>query len=170
MIKEEQQPEHLKLLMSPNRSMSWQGNVRILASLFALSGLIISAMLYVGAWPVVPFAGLELIAVTAALYYTALRCRQQEVLIIESDALRLEKGIYKLESQWELPRRYTRLVMTEPAHPWTPPALHLRHRETEVPLAPFLNVDDNARLVQALQRQGITIERRARVSIASGPF
>lgn len=156
--------------MTPNRSMSWQGNVRILASLFALSGLIIGAMLYVGAWPVVPFAGLELAGVTAALYYTALRCRQQEILIIEDEALRLEKGIYRLESKWELPRRYTRLVMTEPPHPWTPPALHLRHRDTEVPLAPFLNSDDNALLVQALQRQGIAIERRARASIASGPF
>ncbi|MHA7880514.1 MAG: DUF2244 domain-containing protein [Saccharospirillum sp.] len=165
MIKEERLNDHFRLLLTPNRSMSWQGNVRILASLFAVSGLIVSVMLYVGAWLVVPFAGLELAAVTAALYYTALRCRQQEILIIEAEALRLEKGIYKLESQWELPRRYTRLVMTEPAHPWTPPALHLRHRDTEVPLAPFLNSDDNARLVQALQRQGIAIERRARATM-----
>lgn len=165
MIKEVRQEDQLKYLLTPNRSMSWQGNVRILASLFALSALIVSAMLYVGAWPVVPFAGLELAAVTAALYYTALRCRQQEILIIEGDALRLEKGIYKLESQWELPRRYTRLVMTEPPHPWTPPALHLRHRETEVPLASFLNSDDNALLVQALKRQGIAIERRARSAV-----
>ena len=146
--------------LTPNRSLSWQGNLRILYSLCGLSAVIVTGMIIAGAWVVLPFVGLELGALAAGLYYTALCCRQQEVLSLNGDSLVLEKGIYRRQSRWQWPRRYTRVRLDVPRHPWTPPAVFLRHRDEEVPLAPFLNHEDTADLVRALEQAGLTVERR----------
>jgi len=117
-------------------------------------------MIWLGAWVVLPFAGLELAAVGAGLYYTARKCRQQEVLEIVGDNLRLEKGRYRKEVEWEMPRRYLRVHIDVPRHPWTPQKFFLAYRGTEVSLASFLNVDDAKKLLGILESEGLLIERR----------
>lgn len=160
MVRQLQHGNDIQVLLTPNRSFSWRGNVAILLSLCALMLVIVIGMIWAGAWLVLPFAGLELLALTAALYYTARKCQRQEVLVITGDTLRLEKGVYRKQAQWELPRRYTRVRLARPRHPWTPPQLYLNHRDTEVPLAPFLNLEDMNNLIGTLERSGLTIERR----------
>lgn len=160
MVRQLQRGNDIQVLLTPNRSFSWRGNVAILLSLSAFLLVIVIGMIWAGAWLVLPFAGLELLALTAALYYTARKCQRQEVLIITAETLRLEKGIYRKQAQWELPRKYTRVQLAMPRHPWTPPKLYLYHRDTEVPLAPFLNLADTHKLVETLERGGFLIERR----------
>lgn len=152
--------EGIRLLLTPNRSLSWQGSVRVWLALCGVSLLVASLMTWLGAWVVLPFAGLELAAVGAGLYYAARKCRQQEVLEIVGDNLRLEKGRYRKEAEWEMPKRYTRVYIDSPKHPWVPQKLTLSHRDTEVVLANFLNIDDSAKLVSILEGQGLTIQRR----------
>lgn len=149
-----------QLRLTPNRSMSWRGNMKILYALCGVSVVIATGMVLAGAWMVLPFLGLELGALAIGLYTTSLGCRQQEVLSLMDDTLILEKGVYRRQTQWQWPRRYTRVRLEVPRHPWTPPALYLGHRDEEVPLAPFLNHPDTATLVQALERAGLSIERR----------
>lgn len=149
-----------RLLLTPNRSLSWQGNVRIWLALCAVSAVIVTGMFLLGAWVVLPFAGLELMAVAAGLYQTARKCRRLEVLRISPESLLLEKGIFRKEVEWKLPRRATRVHLISPRHPWSPPKLFLLHRETRIALASFLNSDDTNILVNILENQGILIERR----------
>jgi len=153
-------PTGTSLRLTPNRSLSWRGNLKILYSLCGLSALIVTGMILAGAWVVLPFVGLELGALAVGLYYTALCCRQQEVLSLDDETLTLEKGVYRRQSRWQWPRRFTRVCLELPRHPWTPPAVYLSHRDDEVPLAPFLNHQDTTELVQALERAGLTVERR----------
>lgn len=149
-----------RLLLTPNRSLSWQGNVCIWLALCAVSAAIVTGMFLLGAWVVLPFAGLELLAVAAGLYHTARKCRRLEVLRISPENLLLEKGIFRKEVEWTLPRRTTRVHLISPRHPWSPPKLFLLHRETRIALASFLNIDDTNILVDILENQGILIERR----------
>lgn len=160
MVKQLQGNDTIRILLTPNRSLSWRGNLRFLLSLVVLSLVVMAGMVTVGAWVVLPFFGLELSALAGALYYTARRCRQQEVLVVEVERLRLEKGIYRKQAEWAWPRRYTRVLMEVPRHPWTPPALYLSHRDTRVALAPFLNLEDTRSLVRSLERLGFAIECR----------
>lgn len=146
--------------LTPNRSLSWRGNLWILYSLCGLSAVIVTGMIIAGAWVVLPFVGLELGALAFGLYYTALCCRQQEVLSLDGDTLTLEKGVYRRQARWQWPRRYTRVTLELPRHPWTPPAIYLSHRDDTVPLAPFLNQRDTVKLVQALEQAGLPVERR----------
>lgn len=158
MIRHGQHSDGVRLLLSPNCSLSWRDNVRIWIALCTLSAIIVTGMVWAGAWLVFPFAGLELGALGGAFYYTARQCRKQEVLIISSDRLHLEKGLYRKQHEWSLPRPYTRVRLTTAAHPFTPPKLSLQHRDTNVPFAEFLNSDDTEALVSLLEQHGVRIE------------
>ncbi|MDG5499538.1 DUF2244 domain-containing protein [Marinobacter sp. BGYM27] len=155
----------IRLLLAPNRSLSWRGNVRIWLVLCAVSLLISIGMLTAGAWVVLPFAGLEVLAVGAGFYYTARQCQRQEVLTFSDNNLRLEKGVNHIEASWDLPRHYTRLKMTEPRHVWTPRRLFLVCRDLEIPLAPFLNLDDIKALTRILEREGLRIQHQPVTSV-----
>ena len=70
-------PDGFRLVLTPNRSLSWHGNVRIWAALFVLSALIATGFTLMGAWVIIPFAGLELIALACGIYLTSRECQRQ---------------------------------------------------------------------------------------------
>lgn len=160
MVEQIQHPDGIRLLLTPNHSLSWRGNVRIWLGLLALSTVIAGGMALAGAWVIIPFAGLELAALAAAIYLTSRACQRREVLTIDDTDIHLEKGRTQKLAQWTLPRRYARLRLNAPPHPFTPPKLELVHRDTQVSLGTFLNIEDTDALIQLLQSRGLVIERR----------
>ena len=150
----------VRLLLTPNRSLSWQGNVRIWAALFIVSALIATGFSLAGAWVIIPFAGLELIALACGIYLTSRSCQRQEVLFISNDDIRLEKGRKRKQAEWTLPARYARLQVHSPPHPFTPAKLRLAHRDTEVSIGGFLNIEDTEKLIGMLEQKGLLIERK----------
>ncbi|MCG8517802.1 MAG: DUF2244 domain-containing protein [Pseudomonadales bacterium] len=151
----------IRLLLTPNRSLSWRGNV-IIWCLLCLPVLAATlALTLAGAWMVLPFAGLELGALAAGLYCTSRDCHRKEVLTIDRDLVRLEKGHSHRQCQWEWPARYTR-VCQQTSNRLLPanPRLYLQHRDTRILLAGFLNPSDVDRLLVILAGAGLTIDRR----------
>ena len=153
-------PDGLRLQLTPNRSLSWRGNVGVWLCLFALSAAIATGFSLAGAWVIVPFAGLELIALAAGVYLTARACQRQEVLSVEGDDIHLAKGRLRKQEEWTLPRRYACLKIDRPAHPFTPPRLALAYRGNEVSLGTFLNMEDTEQLIALLENKGLLIERK----------
>lgn len=151
----------LRLLLTPNQSLSWRGNVQVWLALFTVSLVIATGMALAGAWVVMPFAGLELIAVAAGIYYTAQACQTREILSVDTDCFTLEKGRRVKQAEWTLPRRYARVRANMPRHPFTPPKLSLTYREQIIPLGAFLNVEDTQILLRILEGKGVDIDRRA---------
>lgn len=160
MVEQLDHPGGTRLLLTPNRSLSWKGNVRIWIGLAVLSAIIGIGWALAGAWVILPFAGLELIAVAAGIYLTSRDCQRKEVLTMEADVIQLEKGRKQKCAQWTLPRPYTRLQMNAPVHPFAPAKLFLSHRDDHVSLGGFLNVEDTERLIETLEALGFTVERK----------
>lgn len=160
MIERIQTDNGTSLVLTPNRSLSWQGNLILWCAFSLLVLIIASGMALAGAWVVLPFAGLELLGLLAGLYYTSRQCHRQEVLCLTADTVRLEKGLNQKEQEWEMPRQWVRLYLTMPLRGWKPPRLQLVHRDTEVTLAPFLNQEDTRALVDFLESRGILVERQ----------
>ena len=152
--------EGQRYLLTPNRSMNWKGNVRIWLGLFVLTAVIVTGFSLIGAWMILPFAGLELAALAAGFYYSSRQCQKQEVLVLGLDLIRLEKGMKRKEAEWEMPRQHSRLWQDEARHPFTPPKLHLQFRDQEVSLGHFLNIEDTKTLIAILQCYGILIQKR----------
>ena len=147
------------LRLTPNRSLSWEGNILFFALIAMVTLMVAVGWSLAGAWMILPFAGLELVVVAYGLYYTSRQCYRQEVLVLTNDTVRLEKGVNQKESEWSMPRGWARVIMEMPRHGFAPPRLMLAYHDTRVPLARFLNPRDLETFVEFLENAGIRVER-----------
>ncbi|EMP56184.1 hypothetical protein MSNKSG1_09933 [Marinobacter santoriniensis NKSG1] len=160
MVERLRYPGGLRLLLTPNRSLSWRGNVRIWVLLALISGVIAGGWALVGVWLILPFAGLELIGVAAGIYVTSRNCQRKEVVTIEGDTIHIEAGISRKEHDWTLPIHNTRLESFPPNTPFDCHKVRLTNRQQQIPLGDFLNNADTDALVHAMKARGINILQR----------
>ena len=91
-----------QITLSPNNSLSWGGNLLFL--FFVSFPILVIAITFAiaGAPIILPFAGLEILVVTIAIWYISKRNNRQEVIKLSFDKLIIEKGIKKPEIFKEL--------------------------------------------------------------------
>ncbi len=68
--------------------------MKLMAALAALALVIALGFVHIGAWLVLPFAGLELVAFAFAFYYIRLHAGDFETITILDDVVRIEQHIY----------------------------------------------------------------------------
>jgi uncharacterized membrane protein len=109
-------------------------------------------MTALGFWLILPFAGLELLAVGTGLYVVARRCQACEVIDITDDAIRIAKGSRHPEQQWILQRVWARVVLERCAKQWYPSRLWIRSHGQAVEIGSFLNEEERQHLAAELSR------------------
>ncbi len=154
----------LQIVLTPNRSMSWRGNQYFILSLLVLSGSIGVGFALLGAWVILPFAGLEMLAVSGALYYVSWKLNYRQVIELELDRLTIEKGYYKPKKVWRFKREDVALTIEPAQHPWDTPTIRLQHKHEVIVLGEFLSQADHKLLVDSLRDAGLY----ARSQTASG--
>ena len=114
-----------------------------IATAFALKGL----------WPVLPFAGLELLALGAALVVVQKRNRYREVLWFETDRVRVEFGVVGqgARSSCEWPRALARVWLEHGPHPSSPTQLVLACGAQWVTIGSCLTDDERAALARRVK-------------------
>jgi uncharacterized membrane protein len=106
-----------RIVIGTNASLDFRGAVWFLGSLSALALTVAMVCVYIGFWPVLPFAGAELMAVTAAVWVSLRRNRYREVLSLDESRLRIEFGVAGPQgrggalSSVEFPRPWVRVVI-----------------------------------------------------------
>ncbi|MBV8062944.1 MAG: DUF2244 domain-containing protein, partial [Nevskia sp.] len=81
-----------RLVIGPNASMSVRQAVWFMAWMCTVSLAIGGFFAWRGFWPILPFAGLELAALAAALVVSLRRNRYREVVHFEDECIRIEVG------------------------------------------------------------------------------
>jgi uncharacterized membrane protein len=130
----------------PNRSLSRAGRALFLASIFAVSMGIAAAFAAFGAWPILPFAGIEMLALGLAFLYLERRSGDYERLAVEGDLIVLERCEAGVTSRHEMNRLWARLVEREGAR------LALRYGGRELEIGRFLDEAQRAALARGLAR------------------
>ena len=141
------------IVAEPNRSASWQTNKLVLILMCCLSGTIALGFAAIGAWPILPFAGLEMLALGSALYYVCWKLRYRHVITLGSGTVRVQKGHYYPKKSWDIPVDDAALSVTPENHPWEAPGITLFSRGEEIPLGEFLNREDSLKLLTLLKGQ-----------------
>ena len=144
-----------RLVLEPNRSMSWQTNKKILLVMFLVNLVIGISFAMVGAWMILPFAGLEIMLVGIGMYYVCWKLNFKEVIIIESESLVLQKGVYYPKKTWQWQRSNTKLIRQPSRYRMSAPKLFLRHLNESIEVGEFLNVKEKKKLREGLQKLGI---------------
>jgi uncharacterized membrane protein len=111
-----------------------------------------------GYWPVLPFAGLEVIVLGIAFYRCLSRSQLREVVTVGSEVVSVEKGRQQPQQRWECPRAWARVVLEHAPIAWYPRRLTVAFQGRRVEIGQFLNEEERGVLAdelrQALQRNG----------------
>ena len=140
-----------RFVLRPNRSLSWRGTLCWFLSLVALSAAIGLGFAAHGLWLVLPFAGLEMLAVGAGLYFVSRDCHRCEVIHVAEHAIQIERGWDGPARVTRLPRRRSRVELVRSAH-WSPSRLTLHAQGYSEEVGRFLNEQEREGLASDLAR------------------
>lgn len=155
MIEVHQKNNETQLILSPNRSMSWESNKRILWVLFFVNMTIAAAWSVMGAWMVLPFAGLEVLCVGIGMYYVSWKLSFKQIIVINADSLVLQTGVYFPKQEWRWQLSNTLLLRKPNKYRMSAPDLFLKHLNDKVEVGEFLNRKEKKDLRQHLNNVGI---------------
>lgn len=100
-----------QITVRPNNSLSPLNSIKLLVVLAVLALLIAFSFMSVGAWLVLPFAGLELIGFAYAFHYIGLRSNDFEVVSVIGDTVVVEKFGYRQSSKAEFQRYWAQVTL-----------------------------------------------------------
>jgi uncharacterized membrane protein len=152
----------LIIIARPNHSATWGDNVLLLLALAAPVLTIAVVFALLGAWLILPFAGVALLALGTVLYRVNWEQQYRHVITFSDDSVWIDKGHYAPSQRWRFPRHSTGLTITPERHPWDGPELCVHDRNESVTLGEFLNREDSLKLIDLLQREIRVRARSAR--------
>ncbi len=139
-------------VIRPNQSLSWRGALRIyLVITICVMGTALAFALH-GFWPVLPFAGLELIALGTAFYLCLSRSQNREVVSVGASVVTVEKGRHEPQEHWECPRAWARVLLEQSPIAWYPSRLSIAYQERRVEIGRFLHEAERRELADALEQ------------------
>lgn len=141
-----------KVVARPNCSLSPRSMMLVVASIATLSLLIGISFTFIGAWLVLPFAGLEMLAIAYAFYYIHCHSGDYESITIEGDTLSIEKHDYKYDSRTIFNRYWARVLLRK--QPCGDQSLFLKSHGKEVEFGRhFMNNDQRLLLAEQLKKR-----------------
>lgn len=125
-------------LLRPTRSMSWSEAKRFIALVTVLCALIGGSAAWFGLWLVMPFSGLEALAVAVAFYVVLKAGERREYVCIEGDRLVIETGAREVEHRYEFNRPWVRVDLRRSRYRHHPTRLFVGSHGRAVELGRFL--------------------------------
>lgn len=141
-----------QVVIRPNQSLSWRGNMVVLASLGLVMATIATGFALMGLWLVLPFAGLELLAVAVALYLTCRRLANSEVISLSPAAIRVESGYRYPESSHRVTRDWVRIDLYDRDASAQRSRLYIRSQGQAIEVGACLTDEEREKLARELRR------------------
>lgn len=141
-----------RVVLRPNIAVNWRQTL-LVYGIVAASCLGVAIVFgVIGFWPVLPFAGLEVGLLGWALYTSAQRADECEVVHIHGGRIEIQKGRRGPEQRWTLDLYWTEVALEPARHRWYAGRLLLRSRGKAIELGRFLQDDERAALARQLSR------------------
>lgn len=143
-------PIYMDRVIAPHRSLSPQGGAVLLAVVTAFNVLVAIFLLVVRAPPVLPFLGLDVLALWIALRASERAARRVERIRVTAEAVMVSREDEKgARTVWTSPTAFTRVGLDHPGEHDVRVRLMI-HRK-RLTLARALGPDQRAELADALQ-------------------
>ncbi|MCZ6804006.1 MAG: DUF2244 domain-containing protein [Proteobacteria bacterium] len=140
------------ILIMPNKAMPWHQLVWIYSTIASFTIGVALGFFSQGLTLILPFAGLEVVALGVVLYVSAWRGGVKEVVSVTEDKIRIETGHDAPEQQHELKRVWAQVVLERSWNNWYPSRLFIRSHGQQGEIGRFLNEAERQGLAQALQK------------------
>jgi uncharacterized membrane protein len=140
------------LIARRNNSLSSTGRTVVLGSLVLLSCAISLGFALVGAWLVLPFAGVEMVVLFLAFRYVERHSGDFESIAVKGESVLVEKWQLGEVSRYELNRWWAQVVLHR-AGPAGRTTLALRSHGREVEFGQHLSEEQREAVAQTLKQQ-----------------
>jgi len=141
------------IVVKPNHSATWRHNLWLLAALAVPSLGAGIAFALLGAWPILPLAGLELTALAGALYWVNWKLEYRHVIRLTDELITIDKGYFVPKRSWRFAREESALRVVPEAHHWQGPELSVHDRLSETRIGDFLNREETLQLLSLLRAE-----------------
>lgn len=145
------QDQRRTFVIAPNQSMSGRELLLVFSGIAGVTLAIGGYFWLRGFTLVLPFSGLEVLALGAALYITAWRGGAREVITITDDSISVETGRSGPEQRHDFQRYWTKVVLRRPWVAWYPSKLLLCSHGREIEVGRFLNEQERKGLAKILR-------------------
>ncbi len=140
---------HFDAVLYPHRSLPPRGFAILMALLGSVGGCVGIALVLLGAWPVTPFLGLDVLLLFIAFRLSYRSARQHEAIRLTDDSLVVERVSPRGERRhWRFQPFWLRVVLEEPSED-TNRVLLTSHGRSLV-VAGFLGPAERRRFATAL--------------------
>lgn len=139
-----------RFLVRPNCSLRWRDVIRFYLGMLTVSLGIAVAFALQGAWLVLPFAGLEMAVLGAALYVVARRGYRWQVISVHSDRIDITEHGARPERLESFQRAWTRVQLQPAVIQGYPSKLTIGSHGRRVEIGGCLSEDDKNYLAHEL--------------------
>jgi len=157
MVSAETTSDGTRIIIRPNRSSDWRTTRYFLLSVCGVAMVIGIGFAAAGGWMVLPFAGLEVAAVSSAFYYVQWKLSYQQVLTMTDGRVHIDKGVYKPRRSRRLPREHTSIAIHPALSPNGAPQISLCSGRDIVEIGEFLSIDEGQVLLRELRGLGLRV-------------
>ena len=141
-----------RIEISPNCSLTVQGALLFFGSLCFVSFALAGFMALQGFWPVLPFAGLEMMLLAWALKVSLDRRRRGEVITVSDDEVRVESRSGDKQVQVVFPRHWAQVKLRRPSSRLHPSRLVIESHGRGCEVGSFLTEEERRGLAIRLER------------------
>lgn len=138
------------LVVRPNRSLSPAGILGVFVALCVPALSIGIGLAWIGAWMILPFSGLEILAIALLCRWFYRHRDDSELIAIEPERVRVIQRNGRTESCHEFPRYWVRVVLDR-RDDERPSRLQIGSHGRYVRLAEHINEGDRQRLARELR-------------------
>ncbi len=102
--------EGYRFILSPNCSIRWR-ELLVFYLGICLQALAVGLFFTLqGLWLVLPFSGMEMLALGVGLYLTSRKMNRREVITLGHQRVKIEKGVQQIDQSWEFDTSWIRLI------------------------------------------------------------
>ena len=142
----------LRIEICPNCSLSVRGAVMFFGSLCFISFSVAGMLAIQGFWPVLPFAGLEMLGLGWALKVSLGRRFHRQTITVTEDQVSIESRDKVDTSQVVFPRHWAQVKLRRPASRLHPSRLVIESHGRQCEVGSFLTEAERRGLALRLQR------------------
>lgn len=145
------------ITLRPNRSATWRQTKWVIAIMVAVVMIIAVAWTFIGAWIVLPFAGLEVGLFAFLMYKVSRFTYSKQVISITPHQVTVEFGYREVERLAAFTRTDLNVYYTQTENNWELPKIALNDGQQLCVIGDFLNLEDRVILKQSLEDAGLII-------------
>ena len=143
---------HASIVIAPNCSLSVRGAVLFFLTACAPCFGIAGVLTFLGFWPVLPFAGLEMLLLGAALRISLARRNHRQTIVISELDVAVQSKIGKLDSEVVFPRHWAQVKLRRSTSRLHPSRLVIESHGRQCAVGDFLTEEERRGLYGKLSK------------------